>query len=115
MTVNGKPAAVEFIQPSEVNIQTPDDSALGTVQVIVNTSAGAADSFTVNYASFGPALFTATAPYIVAQHVDSSYVTAGAPAKPGEVIVLWGTGFGPQAPLFRPVTFFRGLTRSPTP
>jgi uncharacterized protein (TIGR03437 family) len=88
---------VEFISPSQVNIQPPDDSAVGPVQVVVTTAAGASNSFTVNYATFAPGLFPATAPYIVAQHADSSYVSAAAPAAPGEVITLWGTGFGPAS------------------
>ena len=98
VTVNGKQAAVEFIQPSQVNIQTPDDAAIGPVQVVVNTAAGATNAFTVNYAKFAPGLFLASAPYIVAQHADNSYVTTAAPAKPGEAIILWGTGFGPADP-----------------
>lgn len=98
VTVNGKPAAVEFVQPSQVNIQPPDDNAVGPVQVIVNTAAGASDSFTVNYAKFAPGLFPAASPYVVAQHADYSYVTTSTPAKPGEVIILWGTGFGPANP-----------------
>jgi uncharacterized protein (TIGR03437 family) len=98
VTVNGKAAAVEFISPSQVNIQPPDDSTLGPVQVVVTTPAGSSNEFTVNYATFTPGLFPATSPYIVAQHADNSYVTSTAPAKPGEVIVLWGTGFGPANP-----------------
>ena len=98
VTVNGKPAVVEFIQPTQVNIQPPDDTAVGPVQVVVSTAGGASDAFTVNYAQFAPGLFPGASPYIVAQHADNSYVTTAAPAKPGEVIILWGTGFGPANP-----------------
>jgi uncharacterized protein (TIGR03437 family) len=108
VTVNGKPAAVEFIQPSQVNIQAPDDFALGPVQIVVTTAAGVSNSFTVNYATFAPGLFTATAPYIVAQHADNSYVTTTTPAKPGEVIILWGTGFGPANPAVPAGQIFSG-------
>src|ERR1019366_6392008 len=55
-------------------------------------------AFTVNYAQFAPGLFPAASPYIVAQHADNSYVTTATPAKPGEVIILWGTGFGQANP-----------------
>jgi uncharacterized protein (TIGR03437 family) len=98
VTVNGKSAAVEFIQPSQVNIQAPDDTAAGPVQVVVTTTAGVSNSVTVNYQTFAPGLFPATAPYLAAQHADNSYVTTGSPAKPGEEIILWGTGFGPANP-----------------
>ena len=111
VTVNGKPAVVEYIQPSQVNIQPPDDTALGPVQVIVNTAAGATDAFMVNNATFAPGLFPAAAPYIVAQHADNSYVTTAAPAKPGEVIILWGTGFGPANPAVPAGQVFSGTNR----
>ena len=97
-TVNGKPAAVEFISPSQVNIQPPDDTAVGPVQVVVTTATGASAAFTVNYETFAPGLFPAAAPYIAAQHADNSYVSVVSPAAPGEVIILWGTGFGPANP-----------------
>jgi uncharacterized protein (TIGR03437 family) len=98
VTVNGKPASIAFISPSQVNILTPDDAAVGPVQVIVNTSAGTSNPFTVNHVKFAPALFLAGLPYILAQHADASPVNGFAPARPGEVIVLWGTGFGPSEP-----------------
>lgn len=66
--------------------------------VVVTSSAGISNAFTLNYAQFSPGLFPATPPYIVAQHADNSYVTTVSPAKPGEVIVFWGTGFGPATP-----------------
>jgi uncharacterized protein (TIGR03437 family) len=101
-TVNGKSASVVFISPTQVNIQMPDDSAIGPVQVSITTKAGGASApFTANYAQFAPGLFVATAPYLAVQHADGSYVggfPGSTPAKPGEVIVLWGTGFGPSNP-----------------
>lgn len=99
VTVNGKPATVEFISPGQVNIQPPDDTAVGPVPVVVSTTAGGASAtFMATYAKFAPGLFPATAPYVVAQHADNSYVSTASPAKPGEVIILWGTGFGPANP-----------------
>jgi uncharacterized protein (TIGR03437 family) len=108
VTINGKPAVVEFISPGQVNIQPPDDASTGPVQVVVQTVAGSTPPFTVNYAAVAPGLFPATAPYIVAQHADNSYVSTFSPAKPGEVIILWGTGFGPAAPAVASGQVFTG-------
>ncbi len=98
VTVNGKSAAVEFISPGQVNVQLPDDTALGPVPVVVTTVTGASAAFMATYAQFAPGLFSAAAPYLAAQHADSSYVTTASPARPGEAITLWGTGFGPADP-----------------
>jgi uncharacterized protein (TIGR03437 family) len=108
VTVNGRAAAVEYISPGQVNIQMPDDTATGPVPIVVTTTAGASSSFTVNYSLFSPGFFPATAPYIVAQHADNSYVTASAPALPGEVIVLWGGSMGPANPTFPAGQVFLG-------
>jgi uncharacterized protein (TIGR03437 family) len=97
VTVNGKPASIEFISAAQVNIQPPDDTASGPVQVVLTTSGGSSSS-TVNYAQFAPGLFASSPPYIVAQHADNSYVTPTSPARPGEVVILWGSGFGPADP-----------------
>jgi uncharacterized protein (TIGR03437 family) len=98
--VNGKKAAVEYISPTQINIQPPDDTAVGPVPVVVTANGATSATFTATYAQFAPGLFPgAAAPFIVAQHgVGNSYVTSASPAQPNEVIVLWGTGFGPAKP-----------------
>ncbi len=98
VTVNGKPASVEFIQPSQVNIQPPDDTA-------IETGAGRRNDSGRNRASHSPRITRrllrapspAASPYVVAQRANNSYVTSAAPARAGEVIILWGTGFSPAA------------------
>jgi uncharacterized protein (TIGR03437 family) len=111
VTINGKPAVVEYIQPTQINIQPPDDTAVGPVRVIVTTSAGMSNSFTVSYVQFDPALFPFTGTYVVAQHADGSYVTSASPAQPSEVITLWGTGFGPGNPGVPSGQVFNGASR----
>ena len=50
--MNGKPAVVEFISPGQVNVQPPDDTAVGPIQVVLSTTAGGASSaFTATYLS----------------------------------------------------------------
>jgi hypothetical protein len=40
--VNGRPAAISFVSPTQLNVQSPDDSATGAVSVIVTAPAGSA-------------------------------------------------------------------------
>jgi uncharacterized protein (TIGR03437 family) len=119
VTMNGKPAAVAYISPNQVNVQPPDDAATGAVQVVVSTRAGGAGApFTANYAQFAPGLFPASGSYLAAQHSDGSYVGgyAGAtPAKPGEVIILWGSGFGAATPAVPSGQVFTGANKLANP
>lgn len=105
VTVNGKAAAVEYISPGQVNILTPDDTATGPVQVQVTTLGGTATPVSVTLQNAAPAFFTFDGKYLAATHADGTLLAApgffASPttsAKPGETIVLYGTGFGATNP-----------------
>jgi uncharacterized protein (TIGR03437 family) len=105
-TINGLPAYVEYISPTQVNVLAPDDATVGAVQVQVTTAQGESNSLTAHKQQFAPAFFTIGGNYVAAQHADYTYVgkpglIAGVttqPAKPGEIILIYGTGFGPTNP-----------------
>jgi uncharacterized protein (TIGR03437 family) len=68
----------------------------------------------VSYVQFSPGLFPASGSYLAAQHANNSYVggyTGATPAKPGEVIVLWGSGFGPANPPVPAGQVFNGASK----
>jgi uncharacterized protein (TIGR03437 family) len=106
VTVNGMAAYVGYISPTQVNVLAPDDATVGAVQVQVTTAQGKSNSLTAQKEQFAPAFFTMGGSYVAAQHADYTYVgkpglIAGVttqPAKPGETIILYGTGFGPTNP-----------------
>ena len=106
VTVNGLAAYVEYISPTQVNVLAPDDATLGAVQLQVTTAQGKSNSLTAQKQQLAPAFFTIGGGYVAAQHADYTYVgkpglIAGVttqPAKPGETILLYGTGFGPTSP-----------------
>ncbi len=103
--IDGTPAYVSYISPSQINFLTPDDAALGTVSVVVKNSGGTASS-NVQKEGFSPAFFTFPNNYVAAEHVDGTLLapvglfpgSAASPAKPGETVELYGTGFGPTNP-----------------
>jgi uncharacterized protein (TIGR03437 family) len=102
VTVDGKPAYLYYVSSGQINFVVPDVGA-GPVQVVVTNSAGVSDSYTATSAQFGPAFFAWPRNQPVATRQDFTLAAkngtfAGATtvaAKPGEVIILWGTGFGP--------------------
>jgi uncharacterized protein (TIGR03437 family) len=70
------------------------------------TAGGASASFATTATAYGPAFFTWPGNQVVATRTDYSYAVkagtfAGATtvaAKPGDVLILWATGFGPTIP-----------------
>lgn len=116
-TVDGKAAFMNYVSPGQVNIQVPDlADKIGPVQVIVKNSVGESLPFSVNAAKQNPSLFSynvGTKNYPAAVRGDAAIIgpagTAGVvPAKTGEVILIFGTGFGPTNPVVAPGRTFSG-------
>jgi uncharacterized protein (TIGR03437 family) len=105
VTVGGKAAYLYYISSAQINLVVPD-IGLGPQQVVVKNSAATSAAFTVTSSEFGPAFFAWPNNQVVATRQDFSWAVkngtfAGATtvaAKPGDVIILWGTGFGPTNP-----------------
>jgi uncharacterized protein (TIGR03437 family) len=116
VTINNKKAYLNFVAPNQINVQAPDDIATGTVPVVVTTSTGSASS-TVTLGSFGPALLVNGGKYVAGIIIrnDGSGTQGGGtydfigpagsplgfltvPVKSGDVVELFGVGFGPTDP-----------------
>jgi uncharacterized protein (TIGR03437 family) len=113
VTVNGRPAFVYYISPNQININTPDDTAVGPVVIQVKTPLGTSNSVTVNRARLSPTLQTVPqfniggAQHVVALTPDFSTfigrpgMLAGVSfvtAKPGDAIAIYALGCGPTSP-----------------
>lgn len=108
VTFNGKPAYISYISPTQINVLVPSGDVTGTAQVTVTTSGGSSQVVTGPMQTYAPGLFTVVpggGKYLAAQHANYSPVGSPAlfpgnstPAKPGEAILLYGTGFGPSNP-----------------
>jgi uncharacterized protein (TIGR03437 family) len=105
VTMGGKPAYIYYITPGQLNVLAPDLSP-GPVSVVVTTPVGSSTAVTATAGVYGPAFFLWPASQVVATRQDYSLaVKAGTfvgsstvAAKPGEVLILWATGFGPTIP-----------------
>ncbi len=104
--VNGKPAFVYYISPNQVNVLTPVDATTGPVQVQLTNAGVASAPMSALIQTNAPEFFVINGgPYVVATHLNGSvigpttlYPGATTPAAPGELIVLYGNGFGPTTP-----------------
>jgi len=85
------PAPLFYISPGQINAQTPTTLQPGEWEVKVRLN-NLESSEKVIVRPYSPGLFHA------ARRLDASPVDARAPARPGELIVLFGTGYGPTRP-----------------
>lgn len=117
VTVDGIPAYVEYVSPTQINALAPDDSNTGPVQVLVNVAGQTSNAASVTLAAFAPAFFTVdTAGHVAALHSDYTAVTTASPAHAGETILLYATGLGATNPVTATgqlVTAPAGLANAP--
>jgi uncharacterized protein (TIGR03437 family) len=116
VTINNKNAYLFFLSPGQIDVQAPDDTATGTVPVVVTTPAGQATS-TVTLGQFGPAFCVVGGKYVagIILRNDGSGSQGGGtydfigpagnslgfptvPVKAGDIVELFGVGFGPTEP-----------------
>jgi len=102
VSLNGEPAYVYYISPTQLNVLTPSDLASGKLLVTVTNGGTSSASFAAQTQSASLAFFVFNGgPYVVGTHVNGSdlgptslFPGVSTPAAPGEVIVLYATGFG---------------------
>jgi uncharacterized protein (TIGR03437 family) len=86
------PSRIYFVSDKQINFLVPAALRPGEVEVQVTRDGTAGPAVRVTLAEAAPALFP------VATHADGSVINTAAPAHPGEVVVLYGTGFGRTEP-----------------
>lgn len=100
VSIGGRPAFIRFISPGQVNVQVPDGVGVGPVPLIVTNSNGASEPRTVTASLVLPGLlapFTVNNRRYIAAFQGATVVGSPQfnPVRPGDVITLYGIGFGP--------------------
>ena len=133
VTINGKSAYLSYASPTQINLQAPDDSTTGMVPVVVSNTGGNASS-TVTLAQFGPSfsLFDTTHVAGIILRPDGTGTQGGGAydilgptgnslgyptvaAKPGDIVEIFGVGFGPTSPAVTVGQVFSGAAPAVNP
>lgn len=96
VTVNGLPAPLLYVSPSQINAQMPEGVATGTEQLAVTVAGSSSAAFSVNVQPSAPGVFQISSgqgtPSAAALNQDGTLNTAGNPAPVGSVISVYLTG-----------------------
>ena len=106
VTIDGKAAYVYYISPTQLNVQAPSDTNVGTVNVVVTNNGNVSAAFPAALQQYSPAFFQYQAtPYAIATRFpdnaligNPAVISGTVAAKPGDILILWATGFGPTSP-----------------
>jgi uncharacterized protein (TIGR03437 family) len=96
--INHIPTNSYYVSPTQVNVLAPVSLATGpaTIQLVNNGLAGPAIDIVLDQVA--PAMFQLNGNLVLAAHLDGTVITPEAPARRGEVVVIYATGLGPTVP-----------------
>lgn len=112
--INNQAAFVHYISPTQINVQAPSGSGAGPVNVAVTNAGGVSDAVSATLQAILPAFF-ASQNYVAAVRADGTIISAATPAKPGDVLQLFGNAFGPTNPAVAPGKVFQGAYPTTNP
>lgn len=109
VTFSGTPGYINYVSPTQINVLAPPMSG-GSAQVQVTNNGALSSTQLVGTAPESPAFFTLSGNQVIATRQDYTYAVKNGtipglttiPAKPGDVLILWGTGFGASNPVTLP-------------
>ena len=122
--INGQPAYVYYISPGQIDVQVPAGVSTGVQLMTVTSPGGTSPIYEIVVNQVEPGLDAPASlnvggtQYVAALFSDGAYaLPTGAiagldsrPAKPGDLITLYGVGFGPVTPNIPPGQVAQGDT-----
>ncbi len=119
--IGGRRAPITYVQTDQVNFQVPAGTPSGSVPLTVILNPGRpnelrSDQATVTVNNHSPAFFTFNSRSIAAQTADfriiadPAVVPGGVAARRGDVVILYGTGFGLGEPVYQAGEITDGIT-----
>jgi uncharacterized protein (TIGR03437 family) len=98
VAINHIPANIYYVSPTQVNVLAPVSLAAGpaTIQLVNDGIAGPAIDIVLD--PVAPALFELSGTTVLAAHLDGTVISSDAPARRGEIVVVYATGLGPTVP-----------------
>jgi uncharacterized protein (TIGR03437 family) len=119
VSIHGKPAYIWYLSTGQINVQAPEDTATGNVSITVTNCAATSSAFTFARRALAPgflapanytagdtqylvATFASDGAYVLNTATGASFGLNSRPAKPGDVVVAYGVGFGDVTPSILP-------------
>ena len=106
--IDGIAAYIYYVSAEQINVLVPADTKTGAVAVTVTSANGTSSAVNVTLQPILPGLFVQGNYALAVRVSDSAVIGTGTAVKAGDVLELYGTGFGPTATTVAPGLVFSG-------
>jgi uncharacterized protein (TIGR03437 family) len=96
--VAGIAAALYYVSPQQINFLIPHDLRPGDMNVFVAREGTAGPQIRITLHDMGPGIYQRATGIVSCTHSNGSVISKDHPARPGEIVVVYGTGWGRTNP-----------------
>jgi uncharacterized protein (TIGR03437 family) len=96
--IDAVPAILYYVSPGQINLLIPNMLRRPETELQVTLEGKAGPTVKIALLEAAPALFQWEGNTVVATHPDWTPITAATPARPGDWVILFGTGLGETVP-----------------
>ncbi|HYM09088.1 MAG TPA: hypothetical protein VEU62_00070, partial [Bryobacterales bacterium] len=96
--IDGRQAPVEYVSPTQINVQVPFETETGNVEVFVKRAGVYGPPVRLPVTATSPAIFVIPSGGAVLKNNDFSVVSSSNPATTGDVLSIFCTGLGAVTP-----------------
>ena len=100
--VNNQVSGLFFVSPGQINFLVPYTAGTTDAPVFVARQGVAGPMQTIRINPVSPGFFQWNGNFAVAEHADGSLISPAAPARGGEIVVLYAAGLGHTVPDIQP-------------
>ncbi len=98
ISIGSTAVPILFVSPSQVNFLVPATMRPGRYKLFLTLDSRTGPEVDIDVADVSPGAFQLDPTYVIATHADGRLVEPAAPARPGQVLIVYASGLGQTVP-----------------
>jgi uncharacterized protein (TIGR03437 family) len=111
VTISAIAVPILFVSPQQVNFLVPPILRPGRYKLQLVRDGWSGPEVELEVADVAPGTFVMESRFVIATHADGSLIDAAAPARPGEIVVVYASGLGQTTPRLLNLNIPRGAAQ----
>ena len=111
ITISAIAVPILFVSPQQVNFLVPPILRPGRYKLQLIRDGWSGPEVELEVADVAPGTFVMESRFVIATHADGALIDAAAPARPGEIVIVYASGLGQTTPRLLNLNIPRGAAQ----